>query len=353
MRRKEFLETAEPVIREIFRRASHGHLALYDDGYPHALPLNFVVHGGHLYFHGTPHGMLVEQLGQPVSFTAQDMMSWIPSTWRHPRNACPATTFYRSASCQGRLEAVEELPIKATVLEAFMSKYQPEGGHQPIEADDKAYAGPLRALAVARLSLRRAVAKVKMGQNLTADQRHRVLEGLEERARPEDRWVALEMRRLGGDEAAERGSFRWTDDPRQVPLADLTALLKVTYWAKDRETHEIEQHLRDSYLTLGCLDQGKLVAYARLGSPGRKIAYLFDVVVAPPYRGRGLGQELLRKLFSHPRAASLEKILLDTRDAMTLYEKFSFRRLETSTRNGGSTLMLGGKGAGVPTLTSD
>ena len=98
MRRAEFRETRQELIHEILDRATYGHIAIIDKGFPRALPLNFVRLDDHLYFHGSPNGLMVKQLGQPVSFTAQDMASWIPSTWRHPHNACPATTFYRSAS---------------------------------------------------------------------------------------------------------------------------------------------------------------------------------------------------------------------------------------------------------------
>lgn len=348
MRRAEFEAEEIPVIHEILDRASYGHLAILDEGFPRALPLNFVRHDQHLYFHGTPAGMLVEQVGRSVSYTVQDMASWIPSTWRHPHNACPATTFYRSAMVMGELEAVENLLLKATILEAFMAKYQPEGGHRAIDAHARTYKGPLEALAVSRLSLERAVAKVKMGQNLTPDQRRRVYDGLLKRARPEDRWVALEMQRLDPSlRAAEaQGALNWVDDPRRIPLDQLQALLNGTYWAASRPRYEIARHLRESVLTLAALNGDKLVAYARVGTPGPNVGYLFDVVVEPDFRGRGVGVELVRRVLDHPSVAGLPRIMLDTRDAMSLYGRFGFRELTRTDRNGGSSLMIGGAGVG-------
>jgi len=60
-------------------------------------------------------------------------------------------------------------------------------------------------------------------------------------------------------------------------------------------------------------------------------AWIADVVIDPPYRGRGLGKWLAECAVSHPAIQGTRQLLL-TRDAHTLYERFGFQREECLTR---------------------
>src|SRR5690606_17952242 len=106
--------------------------------------------------------------------------------------ACPATAYFKSVLFRGHAEPVDDLEEKARALEAMMRKLQPEGGYDPIRADDERYTGQLKAVAVVKLVPEDVSAKFKFGQNLQEEKRSAVMDGLAERGAPMDE----ETRRL-------------------------------------------------------------------------------------------------------------------------------------------------------------
>lgn len=332
-RRSEFQETRWGVAADVLSRARYGHVAsVGPDGRPQVWPLNYVLLDRDLYFHGSPRSGLSGCAGRSVAFTAEDSLAWIPSSWRHPEMACPATTYYRSVQVHGVLEPAGE---KARVLAAFMARYQPQGGYRPLT--EPRYESSLQSLAVLRLPVAEWICRVKMGQHLPEGQRRRVHDALVRRGRRGDREVAARMRQANADLAH---TDLWTDDPTAVPLDQLHALLNETYWAAGRPLHTVQRHLWESDLTMAAVEDGRLLAYARMASPGRGVAWLFDVVVQEGLRARGLGTELMRRLLEHPRAERWPRLFLDTCDAMDFYRRFGFVELKRGPRNGGSSLML-------------
>lgn len=319
MRRSEFLEVREEVVQEILDRGRYGHLAVIEEGRPRSVPLNFARVDGFLYLHGSPAGLLGRCQGQAVGFSVVDMAAWIPSTWRHPHNACPATTFYRSTEVQARLERVLDLEEKALSLEAFMVKYQPQAGHQPIEAGHPRYRGALSELEVARLPWSGAVAKRKVGQHLSSQKRLEIGQKLEARGYSGDRWVALEIKRLEGMESD------WIDDPRRIPRESLQVLL-----GDKRPSWELEVDLQESFLTLARLEEGQVQAFARVLRVGEGKVLVTDLAVLWP----ALKSELWRQLLAHPALAGKKVFLAVEADGLsgsaTCPSARTFREAEVS-----------------------
>ena len=56
-------------------------------------------------------------------------------------------------------------------------------------------------------------------------------------------------------------------------------------------------------------------------------AYLADVFIIEEYRGRGLSKWLMEVIMSHPDLQRLRRMILATKDAHGLYEKFGFTPL--------------------------
>lgn len=197
MRRHEFEVTERETAHEILRSARIGHLCFVRDGWPEVLPYNFVLTDHGLEFHCSPKTGLAQASGHEASFLAYDSVAWIPSTWRHPELACPATTYYRGVTVKARLEEVTSLEEKAKSLACFMRKYQPDEPYKPLHHSD--YHKPLRALFVVRLKLEEVSCKVKMGQHLTANHRARVFDRLGQRNAPGDAQVRRVMRAVNPD----------------------------------------------------------------------------------------------------------------------------------------------------------
>lgn len=70
------------------------------------------------------------------------------------------------------------------------------------------------------------------------------------------------------------------------------ALWESAGWGSlDRELVDIS--LRNSYATFAVRNCGRIIAMARLIGDGGMAFFLKDLVVAPEYRGKGIGRELL------------------------------------------------------------
>jgi N-acetylglutamate synthase-like GNAT family acetyltransferase len=297
--------------------------------------MNYAVLDEGIYFHSAPKGRLASRDGAPAVAAVEDTLTWLPSTWRHAELACPATTYYRSVVVEGRLVEVEDLELKACVLQAFMERYQPEGGYVPLA--DARYRGPLQALTVLELVPEGCGCKVKMGQHLTPAQRETIYGKLVERG---DLECARAMLRANPE--LQKPLHGWIEDAARLPAEQIHSLLQTTYWAERRDLARVRTHLEEAALNLGYAEEGWLLAYARATLPMAETGWLFDVVVHPERRGQGLGQALVERLLAHPRLAGLRRIFLDTRDAATLYAKYGFREVARD-ENPTRILMLRGR----------
>ena len=61
-------------------------------------------------------------------------------------------------------------------------------------------------------------------------------------------------------------------------------------------------------------------------------AYLADVYVLDEHRGNGLSRRMLEALLQLQELQGLRRMMLATRDAHALYEKFGFKALATPAR---------------------
>jgi GNAT superfamily N-acetyltransferase len=69
---------------------------------------------------------------------------------------------------------------------------------------------------------------------------------------------------------------------------------------------------------------GPLIATARALSDGARLGWIADVMVAPAWRGRGVGRALVRLLLDHPALRTTRSIGLRTRDAQRVYAPLGF-----------------------------
>ena len=143
-----------------------------------------------------------------VSFSVAKEFAIIPSYFSDPLLACPATAYFKSVLITGRAAIVEDLAEKAQVLQAMMTKLQPEGGHQPIEAEAKEYRGRLKGVAVVRIDSTSITGKFKFGQNLTADKRESVEEGLHKRGLEQDAETVELMRKYCPQHQSQSNSLQ-------------------------------------------------------------------------------------------------------------------------------------------------
>lgn len=128
-----------------------------------------------------------------------------------------------------------------------------------------------------------------------------------------------------------RGDFRISDDPAELDLDAIDALLRTTYWAADRPRELTEQAIRGSFC-LGLYHGRVQLGFARAITDFATFAWFSDVIVHPDHRGRGLGKWLVQVLVDHPRL-QVRSQYLTTEDAHSLYERHGFFRYETLKRH--------------------
>ena len=341
--RKAIYRGSDEEARALFARAAEVHVATTgEDGQPILRTVNAVLDedGGAIAFHGAPAGEKVEAVGRAAVVSASETVASIPSWFVDPERACPATTYYLSAQAHGVIEEVDDLDDKARVLSALMAKYQPEGRHAPIRASDPLYRKAVAGVLVARVRFDRVASKVKLGQNRPPGQRVRILERLWERGRPEDvRAIALILERFPDLpvpaflRAGEDRGLRLACSASAADLDEAAALLEGAYWLGGFDRAQIRAVLARSTALVSARDrQGALAGFARAMSDGR-VAWIYDVVIAEPWRRSGVGTRLLELLLDHPAVRGVRHVRLGTRDAMGFYRRLGFRDLAEAPRH--------------------
>ncbi len=118
--------------------------------------------------------------------------------------------------------------------------------------------------------------------------------------------------------------FELDDDKERVDVDVVhTYLTNDSYWARGRTRDVVEQLIRGATRVVGLYKDGALIGFGRVVSDDVSFGWLGDVFVLPPYRGRGLGVELVRELIDgHP--VQPRSWYLGTLDAHGLYEKIGF-----------------------------
>jgi GNAT superfamily N-acetyltransferase len=133
-------------------------------------------------------------------------------------------------------------------------------------------------------------------------------------------------------EVGRRGDLFISTDPGllDVPLIH-DFLANRSYWATGRPL-EVARRSLDHSLCFGLYGQGRQVGLARVVTDRATFAWLCDVFVLEAYRGRGLSKWLIEGVMSHPALQGLRRVLLGTRDAHGLYERYGFTPLADPTR---------------------
>jgi GNAT superfamily N-acetyltransferase len=98
---------------------------------------------------------------------------------------------------------------------------------------------------------------------------------------------------------------------------------EVSYWGVGRLRETQDRLIDEASRVVGLYDGERQIGFCRAFTDGLAAAYLADVYVLDEYRGRGLGQELMREMIENGPYANV-KWLLHTTDMHSLYRKFGF-----------------------------
>ena len=82
-------------------------------------------------------------------------------------------------------------------------------------------------------------------------------------------------------------------------------------------------------MNFGLFKNEKQIAYARVMTDRVFFAYLLDVFVVEEEQGNGYATILIDKILNDPRLKDIDRWMLATKDAHSLYEKFGFELVKS------------------------
>jgi GNAT superfamily N-acetyltransferase len=107
--------------------------------------------------------------------------------------------------------------------------------------------------------------------------------------------------------------------------------LTTSYWSPGVSKETIVRAIANS-LCFGLFHGAHQVGFARVITDKATFAYLSDVYVLEPHRGKGLSKWMLEVIRDHPELQGLRRFMLATSDAHGLYSQFGFAPLVNPSR---------------------
>jgi GNAT superfamily N-acetyltransferase len=114
------------------------------------------------------------------------------------------------------------------------------------------------------------------------------------------------------------------DDKARIDRAEVHRWLsEVSYWATGRPRETQNRLIDEATRVVGLYDSDRQIGFARAATDGTSFVYLADVYVLEEYRGRGLGEALVRFMVEDSDFAHV-RWLLHTSNMHPLYRKLGF-----------------------------
>lgn len=131
--------------------------------------------------------------------------------------------------------------------------------------------------------------------------------------------------------ATEHDGYQISSDSQRLDVAAIHAYLTRSYWSPGIPMATVERAIANS-LCFGLFHGPTQIGFARVVTDRATFAYLADVYVLEPHRGKGLSKWLMETVVSHPDMQGLRRFMLGTRDAHGLYRQFGFGELANPAR---------------------
>jgi GNAT superfamily N-acetyltransferase len=125
--------------------------------------------------------------------------------------------------------------------------------------------------------------------------------------------------------------YEVSTDATRLDVVAIHAFLSTTYWSPGVPLSIVERAILNS-VCVGAYADGRQIGFARMVTDKATFAYLADVYVLEEHRGNGLSKRMMQGLLQLHELQGLRRVLLVTRDAHGLYEKFGFKPLAATAR---------------------
>lgn len=116
------------------------------------------------------------------------------------------------------------------------------------------------------------------------------------------------------------------EGPDHVDFGRVHAWLSTSYWTPGISRERVERGAWNSALVLSAFaPDGMQAGFLRVVSDKTRFAYLCDVWVDEPHRGRGLARAMVHHAMEHPDFVTVSTWTLGTKDAQQVYAPLGFR----------------------------
>lgn len=129
----------------------------------------------------------------------------------------------------------------------------------------------------------------------------------------------------------QRDDYTVSTDPARLQLDVIHGFLAGSYWAAGIPRETVERAIRHS-LCYGVYQGDEQVGFGRLVTDFATFAYVADVFILEPHRGRGLAKWMARCMVDTPELKGLRRWLLATRDAHAVYRSVGFETVTDPSR---------------------
>jgi GNAT superfamily N-acetyltransferase len=122
-------------------------------------------------------------------------------------------------------------------------------------------------------------------------------------------------------------TYRISCEQYELDIPLIHDFISHSYWGAGVPVAVVEKAIRHSLCFGVFTDSGAQVGFARTITDRATFAYLADVFILEPHRGKGLAKLLLAHVAAHPDLQGLRRMMLATRDAHGLYAASGFSPL--------------------------
>ncbi len=128
------------------------------------------------------------------------------------------------------------------------------------------------------------------------------------------------------DDHWQRGEYTISTDKTRLNIEVIHSFLDTSYWAAGRSVDTIRRSIEHS-ISFGIYHGEAQIGFARVITDYATFAWIADVFVLDPHRGKGLSKWLMEVIISHPELQGFRRWVLATKDAHELYRRFGFTEL--------------------------
>jgi GNAT superfamily N-acetyltransferase len=122
----------------------------------------------------------------------------------------------------------------------------------------------------------------------------------------------------------ERDGYLISDDRARLDVDAIWGFLRTAYWSPNVPREVVASSIPNSLCFGLYAPDGSQAGFARAVTDRATFAWLADVFVLEPHRGRGLGVWLVETVLEHPDLQGVRQVILATADAHDLYRRFGF-----------------------------